>query len=185
VHVAVLGWIGLAVLSTLTTLWPIVLATRITAGTERLTRASLWPLVAGLVVLTAGLLTGWTVLAVVGLPGYAVGVDILLIPFLRTLRPRTSPHPGRLDAGRRHQVAAGGARSRLGRAADRAQGPAGPGGLLAGFAVQVLTVALSFLLTPTLAGSPEQRRMASAALQQAWVPRVPRPAGCLTNMPDA
>jgi hypothetical protein len=34
------------VLGTLTTLWPIVLATRITAGTERLTRASLWPLVA-------------------------------------------------------------------------------------------------------------------------------------------
>jgi nitrite reductase (NO-forming) len=105
VHVAVLGWIGLAVLGTLTTLWPIVLATRITAGTERLTRASLWPLAAGLVVLTAGLLTGWTVLAVVGLPGYAVGVDILLIPFLRTLRQPTAPHPGRLDAGRRHLVA--------------------------------------------------------------------------------
>jgi nitrite reductase (NO-forming) len=100
VHVAVLGWIGLAVLSTLTTLWPIVLATRITAGTERLTRASLWPLVAGLVVLTAGLLTGWTVLAVVGLPGYAVGVDILLIPFLRTLRPRT-PAAWMLAAGTR------------------------------------------------------------------------------------
>lgn len=184
-HVAVLGWIGLAVLSTLTTLWPIVLATRITAGTERLTRASLWPLAAGLVVLTAGLLTGWTVLAVVGLPGYAVGVDILLIPFLRTLRQRTAPHPGRLDAGRRHQVAAGGARSRLGRPADRAQGPAGPGGLLAGFAAQIPHRCTELPVDAHPGRFPEQRRMASAALQQAWVPRVPRPAGCLTKMPDA
>ncbi|MGZ4532126.1 MAG: hypothetical protein ACXVGN_01110 [Mycobacteriaceae bacterium] len=28
-------------------------------------------------------------------------------------------------------------------------------------------------------------RLESAALQQVWVSRVPRPAGCLTNMPDA
>jgi nitrite reductase (NO-forming) len=120
VHVAVLGWIGLAVLGTLTTLWPIVLATHIAAGTERLTRASLWPLVA---VPSTPVIhkLGWVLL------GGCYGRFVVL-------------------------------------------------------ALGAISAVLRLINHDTTA---RDLRLESAALQQVWVSRVPRPAGCLTNMPDA
>src|SRR6266545_1431569 len=70
VHLGVLGWVGLAVVGTLFTLWPTVLRTRMVPGLERAVRWSLPALVAGLVVATAGLLWQARVVALAGLAGY-------------------------------------------------------------------------------------------------------------------
>src|SRR6266545_3393071 len=70
VHLGVLGWVGLAVVGTLFTLWPTVLRTRMVPGLERAVRWSLPAMVAGLVVATAGLLWQARVVALAGLAGY-------------------------------------------------------------------------------------------------------------------
>ena len=69
-----LGWVGLTVVGTLVTFWPTMLRTRMDDRAERLARQALPILVAGLVVLVAGALLGWRPLALAGVVGYALGL---------------------------------------------------------------------------------------------------------------
>jgi len=81
-HLDVLGWVGLTVLGTLFTLWPMVLRTRMVPGVPAAARRT-FPLAAGgLVVATAGLPARQRTAAVVGLAGYAAGVGVALGPFV-------------------------------------------------------------------------------------------------------
>jgi nitrite reductase (NO-forming) len=91
VHLNVLGWVGLAVVGTQFTLWPTVLRTRMVPGVGWAVRWSLPPLALGLGTLTAGLATQGRVLALVGLGGYAAGLALALVPFVRTALARP-PH---------------------------------------------------------------------------------------------
>ncbi|MBD2760617.1 multicopper oxidase domain-containing protein [Yimella sp. cx-573] len=70
----VLGWLGLTVMGTLVTLWPTMLRTRMDERGESLARQALPVVVIGLVVLDAGALIGVRPMAVAGLVGYALGV---------------------------------------------------------------------------------------------------------------
>ena len=69
-----LGWVGLTVVGTLVTFWPTMLRTRMDDRAERLARQALPILVVGLVVLVAGALLGWRPLALAGVVGYALGL---------------------------------------------------------------------------------------------------------------
>lgn len=72
--VNLLGWVGLTVTGTLVTLWPTVLRTRMDDRANRLARQSLPVLLAAIGVVTAGALTGWWWLTVGGLVLYLAGL---------------------------------------------------------------------------------------------------------------
>ena len=69
-----LGWVGLTVTGTLVTFWPTMLRTRMDDRAEMLARQALPIQLGGLTVLVAGALLGWTPLALAGLVGYTAGL---------------------------------------------------------------------------------------------------------------
>jgi nitrite reductase (NO-forming) len=170
VHLNVLGWVGLAVVGTQFTLWPTVLRTRMVAD----------PLLAGgLAVTTVGLLAQWRPLALAGLAGYLAGLLVALQPFARTLL-RRRPHTAAswmLGAGiawfalavAADLVALAGSRrvvdldARVGRLV-----PA----VVAGFGLQVLTGALTYLLPVVWGRGAYGNRRLTAVLEAGWRPRV-------------
>jgi nitrite reductase (NO-forming) len=177
VHLAVLGWLGLAVLGTALTLWPTVLRTQIADGTEQAGRWAWWPLAGGLVVLCGGILAGQAGVALAGLCGYAIGVGITLVPFVRTMRRR----PPRSGAAWLMAVGTGWLLVGLAMNGAALLVPAGaraaleqelPTVLLLGFLAPILAGALSYLLVPALARGPAQRRAVTALLERAWQARV-------------
>jgi nitrite reductase (NO-forming) len=101
VHLNVLGWVGLAVVGTQFTLWPTVLRTRMVPGLEWAVRWSLPPLALGLAVAAGGLASQRRGVALVGLGGYAVGLGTALVPFVRTAvrRPPRTAAAWMLGAG--------------------------------------------------------------------------------------
>lgn len=179
IHGAVLGWIGLTVLGTLVTLWPTVLRTRIVAGAERAGRTAWWPLVAGLVIVTGGFLTGQRLVAVVGLVCYATGVGILLVPFSRTAF-RRAPHDGAswmlaLGVGWLSVTLAGDLAVLLTAVSPQnmlANSALLLPALLVGCLAQIVVGSLSSLLVPVLASGPRQRKQVAAVLARMWVPRL-------------
>lgn len=70
----VLGWLGLTVLGTLVTLWPTMLRTRLDERAETLARQALPLVLTALVVIDAGALSGLRAVAAVGLVGYLAAV---------------------------------------------------------------------------------------------------------------
>ncbi len=72
--VNLLGWVGLTVTGTLVTLWPTVLRTRMDDRADMLARQSLPILLAAILGVTAGSLTGWRWLTVASLVVYLVGI---------------------------------------------------------------------------------------------------------------
>ena len=177
-HLNVLGWIGLAVVGTLFTLWPTVLRTRMVPGLDRAVRWALLPLVGGLAVVTAGLSpsTG----------GRAGGAGRLR----RRARRRPGPvrphgaaaaaaHGGVLDAGGRHGLVHGRGRGRPGRP-GRQPGVVDLDGRLArlvpvvaaGFALQMLTGALTYLLPVVCGRGAWGNRRLTGILELGWPLRV-------------
>ncbi|HSN43203.1 MAG TPA: multicopper oxidase domain-containing protein, partial [Propionibacteriaceae bacterium] len=69
-----LGWIGLTVTGTLITFWPTILRTRLDERAERLSRQALPQLSAGVVVISTGALLGAQWVAALGLVGYFAGL---------------------------------------------------------------------------------------------------------------
>lgn len=69
-----LGWIGLTVTGTLVTFWPTMLRARMDDRAELLAREALPTQLAGVVLLVAGALGGWRPIAIVGVILYAVGL---------------------------------------------------------------------------------------------------------------
>lgn len=179
VVVNVLGWVGLTVLGTLLTLWPTILRTRIADGAERHSRQALPALVASLVVIVASALTGARIPTALGLLGYLAAALWSLRPMFTAARAR---HPETYAAW--SVLAAVGwlavslawlaglvLVAQDGAAADEAtHRVAVP--LAAGFAVQVLLGALTYLLPVVRGGGPSVVRTTTDVLERGAALRV-------------
>jgi nitrite reductase (NO-forming) len=179
VHLNVLGWVGLAVVGTQFTLWPTVLRTRMVPGLERAVRWSLPPLAAGLAVTAAGLATQRRAVALAGLAGYAGGLALALVPFVRTAlrRPPHTAASWMLGAGMAWFVVAVAADLGALAASPRVVDLGGRVGRLvpavvAGFALQTLTGALTYLLPVVFGRGAYGNRRLGAMLELGWPLRV-------------
>jgi nitrite reductase (NO-forming) len=179
VHLNVLGWVGLAVVGTQFTLWPTVLRTRLVPGLERAVRWSLPPLAAGLAVAAAGLATQRRAVALAGLAGYAGGLALALVPFVRTAlrRPPHTAASWMLGAGMAWFVVAVVADLGALAASPRVVDLDGRVGRLvpavvAGFALQTLTGALTYLLPVVFGRGAYGNRRLGAMLELGWPLRV-------------
>ena len=160
VHLNVLGWVGLAVVGTQFTLWPTVLRTRMVPRLEQAVRWSLPPLAGGLAV-------------------YAAGLAIALVPFLRTAL-RRPPHTAAafmLGAGMVWFTFA--VLADLVALAAAAQVVDLDGQLprlvpvvVAGFALQTLTGALTYLLPVVFGRGAWGNRRLTGILELGWPLRV-------------
>jgi nitrite reductase (NO-forming) len=179
VHLNVLGWVGLAVVGTLFTLWPTVLRTRMVAGVERAVRWSLPPMVLGLAGAAAGLLAQRRAVALAGLAGYTAGLAVALVPFVRTAR-RRPPHTAAA-----WMLGAGMAWLAFAVVADLAALAGSPrvvdldqqvGRLVpavaAGFGLQTLTGALTYLLPVVFGRGAHGNRRLGRLMELAWPLRV-------------
>jgi nitrite reductase (NO-forming) len=179
VHLNMLGWVGLAVVGTQFTLWPTVLRTRMVAGLELAIRWSLPPLAIGLAVAAAGLATQRRAVALAGLALYAAGLGVALVPFVRTAR-RRPPHTAAswmLGAGMVWLVVA--VAGDLGALAASRRVVDLDGQLVrlvpvvvAGFALQTLTGALTYLLPVAFGRGAWGNRRLTAILELGWPLRV-------------
>jgi nitrite reductase (NO-forming) len=180
-HVAVnlLGWMGLTVVGTLVTLWPTMLHTRIADSAMRAARRALPILVAAVLLIAAGALTGSRIGAEAGIISYLAGLAVAARPWAEETRRR----PPATYATR--SVLAGwmwfvGAITALAvivataagwqqaaAAADRLAAP-----VLAGFAAQILIGALSYLIPVMLGGGPSLTRATGAVLETAGAARA-------------
>lgn len=179
VHLNVLGWVLLTVLGTLFMLWPVVLRTRLGAGTQPALRWCLRLAGPGLAVAVTGMLTGVRPVAVIGLAGYLAGVVVAVRPLLAAGRARL-PHTG---AG--WQLAAGTGWLAVGVASDLVIVAVTPDGealparlaalgpvLLVGVIGQVLFGSLAHLLPVVTGGGPEAVRAAARTMERGWPVRV-------------
>ncbi|NKZ02889.1 multicopper oxidase domain-containing protein [Actinomadura latina] len=167
-QVNILGWIGLAVLGTLFTLWPTVLRTRMVDGVGQIARWSLRFAVPGLAVAVGGLLAGLRWVVVAGLLVYAGAAALALVPFVRTLRRRRPHTPASW------MLAAGTAWFAVTLLVDASrQSLTGLLPLvLVGFVGQTLLGALTFLLPVVLGGGPAALKANSALIERVWPVRV-------------
>ncbi len=179
VHLNLLGWIGLSVVGTQFTLWPAVLRTRMAPGVELAVRRSLPPLVAGLALAVAGLVWQRRAPALVGLGAYLAGLGVALVPFVRTALPRPprSAASWMLAAGMFWLVVAVVADLAALAASPRVVDLDGRIGRLvpavvAGFALQVLTGALTYLLPVVFGRGAHGNRELTRILELAWPVRV-------------
>lgn len=178
-HLNLLGWIGLTVIGTLFTLWPTVLRTRMAAGLATAARPAFLLCVGGVAVTTAGLLAQQREVAAAGLAAYGGGLGTALGPFVATMRRRW---PGSAAAwmlaagiGWFVLVVVADLVALLGSArvvdldshVDRLLPAAA-----VGFALQVLTGALSFLLPVVWGRGAWGNRRLTQLLEVAWPARV-------------
>ncbi|MBM7825164.1 uncharacterized membrane protein YqaE (UPF0057 family) [Arcanobacterium pluranimalium] len=70
----VLGWVGLTVIGTLVTFWPTVLRTRMHEAGPKWAKQALLPLCAGILVIISGALSGYQLLSMGGLALYLAGM---------------------------------------------------------------------------------------------------------------
>jgi nitrite reductase (NO-forming) len=179
VHLNVLGWVGLAVVGTQFTLWPTVLRTRMVPGTERAVRRSLPPLALGLAAAAAGLATQHRAVALAGLCGYAGGLALALVPFVRTAlrRPPHTAASWMLGAGMAWLAFAVVADLVALAASQRVVDLDGRvvrlvPVVVAGFALQTLTGALTYLLPVVFGRGAHGIRKLGGILELAWPLRV-------------
>lgn len=173
VQLNLLGWVTFTVLGTEFSLWPTALRTRIVAGMERAARICLPAGVAGLAVLTAGVLADHRVTSLAGLAVYLAAVAVFLDPFVRTALQRAphSPATWMLAASTCWLlvalVADGAAIVRAGDPHELEESlEALVPWFLTGFVVQVLLGALTYLLPLVLGGPPAVGRRTEAALDR-------------------
>jgi nitrite reductase (NO-forming) len=174
-HLNVLGWVGLAVIGTQFTLWPTVLRTRMVPGVERAVRWSLPLLAGGLAVAAAGLALQAKAVALAGLALYAAGLGVALVPFVRTAvrRPPHTAASWMLGAGMAWLVVAVvtdlGALAAAGRVVDLdGQLARLVPMVVAGFALQTLTGALTYLLPVVFGRGAFGNRRLTEILELAW-----------------
>lgn len=174
-HVAVmlLGWVGLAVVGTLATLWPTMLRVQVDDAAQRAARLALGLLGAALVVALAGTATGARPVTAAGLVLYAAGVVWAVRPLVgqARLRPPTAFAPWSVACAVLWLLGAvlawaWGVGSADGwPAAQTAFAPVlAP--LAVGFAAQVLLGALSHLGPMVLGGGPAVVRAAIARTER-------------------
>jgi nitrite reductase (NO-forming) len=194
--VNLLGWIGLTALGTLVTLWPTMLRTRVPDGVERTARRALAVLVPGVLLAGAGPLLDLRPVTALGLVAYLAGVALLASPMLaaaRARRPRSFPALSVAAAlgwlvACLAALAPSLATAPSWSVADERFGWFTPF-LAAGFGVQLLLGALSYLVPVALGGGPAPVRTATAVLDRAAVLRVVAANGalltCLLPVPPA
>ena len=173
------GWVGLAVLGTLITLWPTILGARIVqAAATRATKA-LPLLIAGVVVAASGALVGQRLLVSVGLACYLVGMFQVARGAVESARSRPPASYSALSIGAGLVWWAGclvtvavytASASDWSSVADLLDSVAPY--LVAGFVVQVLLGALSFLIPVALGGGPTCARASHRELARAGSVRV-------------
>ncbi|WP_114907545.1 multicopper oxidase domain-containing protein [Ornithinimicrobium murale] len=160
-----LGWVGLTVTGTLVTLWPTMLRTPMDPRAESLARQALPVLVAALVIVNSGALAGIRPVTVAGLVVYAVGLGwwgrALWAPARR--RPPSEFATASVACALAWLivglttttvlVARGGVSDRVGLLASI---------FVVGFAAQLLTGALSYLMPTALGGGPSVVRAGQA-----------------------
>ncbi len=144
-----LGFVGITVLGTLTVLWPTMLRTRMEPFAPRWAVRTLPLLVAGTALTAVSGL--WQPLAGLGAVLYVVGAGGVLVPGLLTAR-RVKPTSFATA-------------SRL--------------ALAAGFALQILVAALSYLTPVMLGGGPAATRATNAIMDRFAAYRVTAANGCL------
>lgn len=175
----VLGWVGLTVTGTLITLWPTMLRTRMDDRAEALARTALPLFVVGLAVVVAAALAGQRWAALAGFAGYAAG----LLWWGRSLwRPARQAPPWMFATWSvtaalawglagfvlvAHTLVASGTWADLGDNYGRISVV-----IVVGFAIQLLSGALSHLLPAIIGGGPSVVRAASAQLNRAAVWRL-------------
>lgn len=179
VHLTLLGWVGLSVLGTMFTLWPVTLHARIGPDTAAAARRALPALGAGLAVAVAGMLASSVWLSVAGLLCYAAGVGVAVVPLVRNARARTPRGPAAWMLGAAMvwlAVAVLSEAVRLAAAGSLDALPAIASDVLpvltVGFTVQVLMGALTQLLPAILGRGPHQHRRIAETLCSGWQLRV-------------
>lgn len=164
-----LGWVGLTVTGTLVTFWPTMLRTQMDARAERLARESLPLLVAGIAVLVIGAAMGVRPLALAGLGLYLVGLFWWGRALVRPLRAHGLREfaPASVLAALCWAVVTLGWMGWLLATADSWAGIGDRlvlvGGVAAaGFGVQLLAGALSYLIPSVMGGGPSVVRAGRA-----------------------
>lgn len=174
-----LGWIGLTVLGTVLTLWPTMLRTRIAPRAERQVRQALPLLLAGILVIVAGSLTGHQVLAAAGAVLFLLGVLQVGRPMLGATRRRgptayatwsVIAAMGWLILGVTALAVLLVTRRTWVSVAEALSGLSTP--LAAGFAAQVLLGALTYLVPVVLGGGPARVRESTDMLERGGMTRV-------------
>lgn len=160
-HAAVnlLGWVGLTVLGTLVTLWPTMLRTRMAQRVEPAARRGLPALLVALVVGVAGAIGGMPLVTAAGTFGYLAAAVYVLEPHLDEIRRKHPADFATLSVlagvvwlfGSLAYLAVGLAMSSTTLEAAEAAG-AVTAALLAGFLVQVLLGALTYLVPVVIGG---------------------------------
>ena len=177
--VNLLGWIGLTALGTLVTLWPTMLRTRIVGGAERAARRALVVLVLAVGLATSGPLLDLRPVTALGYVSYLAGIAMLapaLLGAARARPPRAFPT---------YSVGAAvlwltGCLAALAVALVTASSWTVFGDrftwftpfLAAGFGVQLLLGAMSYLVPVALGGGPGPVRTAAAVLDRGGLLRV-------------
>ena len=188
----VLGFVGTTVLGTLTVLWPTMLRTKMEPEAPRWTTRGLPLLVCGTALVAASGL--FSPLAVVGMIVYLAGACGVIVPGFKTARrvPPTSFATasaaaaviwfliGVVRIGAGIGVSALGDAGAVGQAAAAREVIHGVRVLLAaGFALQVLAGALSYLSPVMLGGGPAATRATNAIMDRAAAYRVVAANACL------
>lgn len=157
----VLGWLGLTATGTLLTLWPTMLRTRIDSSAEALTLRALPILLIGIAVAVVGALVGLTWMATLGLVAYLSGFALWAGALWRPVRakPITEFAPASVLAALCWLVIGLGWAgwvlvSAVGWSEVREKFSWPAAALAAGFGLQLLTGALSYLLPSVLGGGP-------------------------------
>ncbi|MGD7705456.1 multicopper oxidase domain-containing protein [Microlunatus sp. Y2014] len=173
-----LGWLGLTVTGTLITFWPTVLRTRMDDRTETLARQALPVLVGAIAVVITGAVAALVPVTLLGLLGYVVGLGWVGRGLLGPLRRR----PPREFAGFSIMVAAlwflaaitatGVAVATLSDAELAELYPTLAAMWAVGFALQLVTGALSHLLPAMIGGGPVVVRASSARFNIAAATRL-------------
>lgn len=159
--VNILGWVGLTVLGTLTTLWPTMLRTRMLPVVERIARLVLPVLGLGVVALAGAAWADWRWLAIAGLAAYTLACAALVVGLGFTAWKKPPAHFSTYSAGAGLLWLVAGLGWALWRCASAPSWAAVQESFGAmttvfvlGFAVQVLFGALSYLLPSVLGGGP-------------------------------
>lgn len=178
----VLGWVGLTVLGTLVTLWPTMLRTKMRPEIVLASRRALWVFVAALSVTALGAGFGVLLAVVVGLVFYLAGVVWLGVVFARTAAQRPPVAFCTLSVGAAYLWLVGclvvlvvgftrGAAAGSWTLAYSSFTTIAPF-LVAGFAVQVLIGALSYLIPVIVSQGPASSRAANTEMDRGGVFRI-------------
>jgi nitrite reductase (NO-forming) len=180
-HVAVnvLGWMGITVLGTLVTLWPTMLRTKIAEGAERAARRALPVLLAGILLVVVGCLSGVRPLAGLGFLVYAAGIGLLAAPFVSAARAKPPLHFPTWSVAAAVAWLAGlvtflgvGVLAAASWTDAHARAESLTPGLAVGFGAQVLIGALSYLVPVVAGGGPAGARAANVELDRGGALRV-------------